>query len=1108
MLFINFLYRKGLTIFLFFLFQANRSGSTSSGGHTDSSDTESGDDCLQEINQEDLALILPTDDVSTGIKLPTKLSTPVNDMGSSSDTELPALVNAAIQRVESCSDSESAKIPSIQYTSSLLRDFVAKTQMLGNNSNLMSKTEIEPIEKIVELKSEIKSETSSIPTNVVLNKKRRGRPKKEVPSIPSESPDSGIVSTPQSPAQSPQIEKTRKLPEKNVRKQQPAKLNIANLEKSIYATERVLYPPRGRKRGPGRPAKTNVKKEDLLDPMWKKIDINKKFRRPSVSGYKSDGGNTICSKKLAAQSGYVSDYNNKPLKSSSGYRTDYSTKSRRSGYRSDFSLKAKSCGYRSDCSIRHRKKVRRKRRPKTLITKQPIVDELDILQLAGLSLGHSSEESSRDSYTPVIPSQIKPTFPTSNGLYSKNDKLNNSSLVLPTSSSKFDPKERKATKAAIEQKTIENLNKRTNGRDFLSNLCERVTKRISGLDSPRIEETTVCPTARSRKRSDGLSMLLDSLESSSKSIKAESIRSRRSSVVSRCSSRSTSSRHPFRRRRRKRFKSRSRSESVFRPNEIKNCTEVDELTNSFNELCHIKKLTVQTTQKRTTKKRKQSEHIESPSTSTTTNKRRNKKTVTTTQSPDDHKLPLKKRHYLLTEKSESVDVVERFRSHVDDAITACISKYSATSPKNSTKAVTPKKRHLLQTPETTPEEISAVKCSSSPLTLETKTADCADVNTKCDIMTRKKNRLEGLVSKMQPNSTTPSPEVEELPALPTTTTTRLNNNKNSSTPLRPTVIRTPGQIPPPGVFEPTIDMELQIPATTITLPSIVTKAELLDSPRFITDEINDLDDIGVVETLLTKTAVNLQIKKKRKKINRTGFPTVKKKRKKIIEKEVVEEIKPIVVVKEVIPAKIPGPINCDRVPVEGETTDIFIERNARPRLSVVSLERLQGKIPEKPIVLEQSANRQLRAKLKEKVDTLTKKRGRDLSEDNSNNTSISKKLKEDQKKKGIVRDASSDNEPLINLVKESPTKKGKHFIFFFSFKIFRPQWADSCSLTFTSWILGVFPNFWWIYDNFTQYFRMKVIRPTTPKPYFQFVVVIVVSVTRSFASYFFTFNKN
>lgn len=188
-----------------------------------------------------------------------------------------------------------------------------------------------------------------------------------------------------------------------------------------------------------------------VDPIWRKIDINKKFQRPT-NGYKSDGagcasekGNggsvtggesvaggfrgegssVVCSKVLAAQCGYASDYGSVRKGRQSGYRSDYSTKSRKSGYRSDYSVKG-GCGYRSDCSVR--RKLRRKRRPKNssgtggsgcagdaknssngdgcwsstcrvdpysgMRAKATVFDEQDLLQLAGLSLGNSSDDES------------------------------------------------------------------------------------------------------------------------------------------------------------------------------------------------------------------------------------------------------------------------------------------------------------------------------------------------------------------------------------------------------------------------------------------------------------------------------------------------------------------------------------------------------------------------------------------------------------------------------------------------------------------------------------------------------------------------------------------
>uniref|UniRef100_A0A182PGW1 Histone-lysine N-methyltransferase n=1 Tax=Anopheles epiroticus TaxID=199890 RepID=A0A182PGW1_9DIPT len=236
------------------------------------------------------------------------------------------------------------------------------------------------------------------------------------------------------------------------------------LDRNTYATERVLYPPRGpKKRGVGRPPKKDTvlnqqssngkdslngptvqsqqRTNDRLDPHWQKIDISKKFHEPRLSGYKSDGGHSTicCSKRLASQSGYISDYGGVGGSSGrsrlSGYKSDFSSRSRRScsrggGYRSDYG-RAKSCGYRSDCSTRHRKQVRRKRRKKVGhqqqqqphqqhehqhhnnnlndrknynnassdgggggSTKSASVGELEIMFMAGLTLGSTSDEDS------------------------------------------------------------------------------------------------------------------------------------------------------------------------------------------------------------------------------------------------------------------------------------------------------------------------------------------------------------------------------------------------------------------------------------------------------------------------------------------------------------------------------------------------------------------------------------------------------------------------------------------------------------------------------------------------------------------------------------------
>lgn len=1041
-------------------------------GQEDESDVETGNHLTQssvaKTKKSNLTKTASETNKSASVKAATDQL--VEDGGSSSDMELPALVNAvnaAIQRVES-SDSESTKneTSKSQYTSSLLHDFMVKTQMLGTSAteanNLKETIENAPKigEQIGKIDKDSKAEESS--TINAPAKRKRGRPKKlsnnTVDKGPtSESPDSGIISTPHSPANTAEENKIppAKIKEKPMRRKSinkkveqnvttitsaAPKLNIASLEKSMYATERVLYPPRHKRRNVSATNTVKSAAEDLLDPVWRKIDINKKFRRPSVSGYKSDGGSsTICSKILAAQSNYVTDYGAITQRCLSGYKSDYSCKSKRSGYKSDFSVKAKSCGYRSDCSSKFRKKIRRKRRTKFAHSKST-VNETDILQLAGLSLGQS-EESSRDSVNR-----------SSTNLSRKNAKTSKSVLGA--------------------QSLLHRSRSMTTGKEILNNLCERVTKRLSGLDNPpslKSSSLTSVSLSDIYKRSLGSTFP-----------KVGMIRSRRPSAVSHCSSRSGCSRQHFRRRRRKRLKSQSRT-NVPKINLTKLNMQIEMLTNSFSSLCRIatEKPTrekndsakLSSASKRMIKKRKQSELIDSaPSTATTTTKRRHKK-QTQTQSPDDHKLPLKKRQYLMTSGEKHPDGSNEPKSKEDDTQ----SKSTSNSKCAPAKAVTPKKRHLLETPfvqntataaaaaasaaaQSQSDLLSIVSDTNSsqeslieplPESLQLKYQQMAKKN---DILTRKKNRLEGLVSKIMPNlhssadftssSSSSSSSFSSLSKQSAATSVRpLSNVKNT---------------PPPGVFEPSIDLELQIPATTI--PAIVAKTEI-DSPRtlnetlakLIKDEPNSKTE-KVVETLLNKTGGHLLLKKKRKKQNRTGFPTIRKKKKKSTDTDTPStDTKPLDLDAEmytaaatttttkvlnpaaVIAARMESQIvdDCDRVPKTGEAAATFIERNSRPRLSVVSLEKLQGK-PLQPESNEDKPNTDAgKQKQKSKANVEPNKRCRDSS---AETTKLVKKYKSDANGKDVIpsktatkklaasvssRDVSSDNEPLINFVNKS-----------------------------------------------------------------------------------------
>uniref|UniRef100_A0A1B0GKA3 AWS domain-containing protein n=1 Tax=Lutzomyia longipalpis TaxID=7200 RepID=A0A1B0GKA3_LUTLO len=1120
--------------------KTSRSASTSSGERSDSSDSESSDGVLQEINPEDLAAILPNEnfnefETEACIPMPTtatsansssntsrfvqqtnatnvpSLTDPGVD-GSSSDMELPAIVNAAIERVENCSDSEvGGKLiaPPMQYNSPLLLDFMVKTQMLGKTAtSLVENHSVRNDGKLVQsvnvgkengnvreiethiltasssdAKDQIKDcqEESKDNVPVVELKRKRGRPKKN-PTVEkhataskgttttSGSPDSGILSITQSPSHSPRTEAKRAAGSRNVasgsvkkveaasvpgptRKTpiptSPTKINIASLEKSIYATERVLYPPRGRRRGPGRPPTKSkeVKKEETIDPAWRKIDINKKFRRPSVSGYKSDGG-TVCSKILASQSGYTSDYGIVRKSRMSGYRSDFSTKSKKSGYRSDYSVKAKSCGYRSDCSIRHRKKVRRKRRTKTHSNKSAVTEQ-DILQLAGLSLGQSSEENSLEANTPASKTSEK-LFSSFNAVFGSDKKLTFGSIELPSQARKSLQKVGQGHSLFTRASNSLSFKDATSSKSLPGN-AKKLTDFIGKIKSMSTFGSVSVgkPKGVAKRLDDGVCSFGSFLQQPGQKIKennalktpskAAAIRSRRSSAVSRCSSRSTMSRHYLKRRRRKRLQSRNDS-VVSRVTDSKFLQELDQLIASFGVTFHIsvernmtKESVPKSTTKRATKKRKVTETADSPSTSS--GKRRNKK-AQSSQSPDEHKLPLKKRHYLLTpgERSESKLMPDEARN--------------SDSGKTQPRAVTPKKRHLIEKQDaqllTTDNLSSAIKSSNSPITIDIKTTDSNEMSIlesgtnlrsrRSDIVTRKKNRLENLVSKMQAS---PSGE-------------------SSSSKGRTSVIsKMSTAAPPPGVFEPSIDLELQIPVSTIVIPSLVTKTEALDSPRMSesigtvdTNESGQRRGEKVVEALLSKTAGQLSKRKRRKAINRTGFPSVKK-RKKIVrdaasklswiggtkEPQRSVKVQPLTVenVKKITE-------NCDRVPKVGETADTFVERNSRPRLSVVSLERLQGKIPEEysptcmvinPCGLDRRVRKSLanvevvegkrQLRVRNRDESSVKKRDRDSSQDSGSVTTIAKKLKEEETAKG--RDQSSDNEPLINLVKSNERKR-------------------------------------------------------------------------------------
>ncbi|XP_030370932.1 histone-lysine N-methyltransferase ash1 isoform X2 [Scaptodrosophila lebanonensis] len=903
---------------------------------------------------------------------------------SSSDNELPNLVKAAIKRVESDTEDttvegsfrKAAKTKQLpQYQSTLLQDFMEKTQMLGKTAACAATA----AQSSPALGS---SQSDSMASSI--SRKRRGRPKKQLSTavetalaiVPiNESADSGVISTTsttQSTTPSPKMQVSNNNNENLLPTSAKPKIDMAYLDKRMYATERVLYPPPRNKRRQGN--KKSQKEELQLDPVWREIDVNKKFRLRSVSGYKSDGGGTgggitttICSKILAAKSGYVSDYGSVRHQRStnahnSGYKSDASCKSR-------FSVKscmsrrsrAKSCGYRSDCKESGKLgggKLRRRRRASMLlkgnaatansgITTNPS-DEQDILQLAGLSLGQSSEESNE---------------------YISKPSLQN----LPTTSA---------------SKKYGEINRYvTTGQYFGRGDV------VAGASSTHNPDTFINKMLLQRKHSIGREGGKPSPPAVGK------IKSRRSSAASMCSS-YISGTSRMRRRHRRKSLCLSRSSTKMLNIDSKLLTEIDIITSTFHTRCRIQddrltassgkeKLMAEANKlqqtlagplqpllsggsstgtgstnnvgngkplKRALKKRKLSEPLvdfamlsAGVNASASASKRRHKKSAGTSSSPDDHKLPLKKRHYLLTPgERPPADVAAAFAAGNSKlnaeawAAAAATAKSTASTKSqaqfnaraaNCKSALTPKKRHLLESSSRGENSCS----SSSPLRIVVDTNSISG----------------GKLLDISPSS---------LCSLKQQRRQRVEVNKQKSSAQQPitAMLQSPASYPPPGIFEPSVELEIQIPMAKLN-ESVITKAEV--SSPLLTLDINEDPKkeqcTRVVESLLHKTGGHVLLKRKRKKINRTGFPTVRRKKRKVsdattlpeqgqLDKEETEQ-QPAPQQEKISretrsSTALIGAMDCERVPLTGEARETFVARSNQrtPRLSVVALERLQG----------------------------------------------------------------------------------------------------------------------------------------------------------------------
>lgn len=189
--------------------------------------------------------------------------------------------------------------------------------------------------------------------------------------------------------------------------------------------------------------------DDPLDPTWKQIDLNPKYK-DILSGYKSDHEfkpYKSCSRLI--ESGYKSDYGCR-----SGYKSDYY----RSGYKTDYKsgYKSDKSGYKTDYSVRSmRRKTRKLKKTRSVRDRsyyknqKHFVSDQEILLLtnktfSSLTLGHSSSDSECESYLRkpnASPKYISvcTKYPLHTQYNFGFSKMNKRQLLRPNSSDPFAP---------------------------------------------------------------------------------------------------------------------------------------------------------------------------------------------------------------------------------------------------------------------------------------------------------------------------------------------------------------------------------------------------------------------------------------------------------------------------------------------------------------------------------------------------------------------------------------------------------------------------------------------------------------------------------------------
>lgn len=730
-----------------------------------------------------------------------------NENGSSSDMEIPAAINAAIEGFvnsdEEDDDPKSQKSSTKQYTSTLLHDFNAKSQLIGDKSKKYSSSSSSSDSSSDSSSEDSSSDSSSSSSGSYSSSNSRNSSKQK------KSVEKTAVITQPEPIEKPVLPTTSTVAAKKMQHieslennkldpvppKKPAfsKNRLNSLE---YPSERVLYPV------PSRSSKKQSKSvhshspREKLDPVWRQIDLNRKFNDPKLSGYKSDGGgsiyntdsHTVCSKKLAARrSGYISDY----TLTQSGYKTDCSVNSFKSGYKSDCSFKT------TAESNLHRKKVRRKRRSTQKSTSnltashsRTNVYENELLSLMGLQINNTNEasvekskkEEKRDScfggLSTMSFNRTKSSLtPTSNSFNTlTNSFLFNTLKSKPGSSSTHflgSSSQNGCRKIDNDSNNNSNRNK-TNvfGNFFLNcgNLNRQLLDRkIEMTNSKRgvglfnsfdlggfsksyksydqifgTKSISSSPSTPWATNSNSASQQHSTGKSGKPSARCSSIRSRRMSTVSRCSSvRSENSGKSFKVKPLVKNTSKNTEYLLAQVEQLseslKNCT--------INSKYYYEDGYHQIKFKKSSKKKKNScskgdsplTILSTASPSTSSSKKRCRK-FSGGKTPEEHKLPLKKRLYLMSSDKIQFDGKGSNSSSGKNSLESQRSQEHINY--ESQKLISPKKRHLAESSSSNIDLVDSIRTVSLDKVS----------GKKNEVVKKKMKRLEGVVLKISPKS--------------------------------------------------------------------------------------------------------------------------------------------------------------------------------------------------------------------------------------------------------------------------------------------------------------------------------------------------------------------